>query len=203
MNIDLKEDGTAAVIADLKKIAGPLGEKASQSALKSCGWYMQQALKDEGRRGSSSRWGRLNPHTKILHQTHSGKYIKTTRWKTGKRKGQVRPKTSRAGKPLSRMVNAPRYVVTGNEVEIGFVGNARSAAGMISSMAVPAGIRVTPKMRRFFFAIGFPLKKETTWLYRRARPWVRPRYEKEKAGIGKRYEDKFIGALERYGVKFE
>jgi hypothetical protein len=104
---------------------------------------------------------------------------------------------------MGRLVNAPRYAVNGETVEIGFIGGARSVAGMISSMAVPAGIRVTPKMRRMFFACGFPLKKSTMWLYRRARPWVKPVYEANKMAIEMRYEDKFIGALERYGVKFE
>lgn len=205
MHIDLKEDGTAAVIADLKKITGKTGERASQSALKSCGYFLQQKLKEYGRKGSASRWGRLNPHSRILNKRSKTKpYAKQSKhYRTGYKKGKVKPIVSRNLKPLSRMVNAPRYVANGDTVEVGFVGNARSAAGMMSSMAVPAGIRVTPKMRRYFWGIGFPLRKETTWLYRRSRPWVKPVYEANKMAVEMRYEDKFIKALEKYGVKFE
>ncbi len=207
MKIALKEEGCADVIKSLQKITGKSGNRAQQSALKSCGWYLQQALKDEGRRGSRIKWGRLNPHTHILAARRptedEGSRRPIPRYKRGRYKGKPKSKKSRKLKPMSRMVNAPRYTVAGNTSESGFVAQADRFAGTISSMAVPAAIKVTPKMRRYFFAVGFPLKKETKWLYRRARRWVQPRYEQEKNRIGKRYEEKFIGALERYGVKFE
>jgi hypothetical protein len=210
MNISLKEDGSALVIENLKKITGPLGDKASASALKSCGYYLQQKIKAYGNRGSKTLWGRNNPHSGILKSTKKTgrrKPYKTTakHYKSGSRKGLIKPRTSKSARPMSRIVNAARYVYDANTdtVEIGFVGSARGLAGTISAMGTAAAIPVTDKMRRYFWGIGFPLKQSTKWLYRRKRTWIEPVYEREQNNVGPLYEQKFISALERYGVKFE
>jgi len=73
----------------------------------------------------------------------------------------------------------------------------------MSSHAVGFKTKVTPQMRKYFFAIGFPLKKETMWVSAPARPWIQPAFEEIKPEIGPMFERKFISALERYGMKFE
>jgi len=211
MHIDLKIKGLNEEIENLMNITGKLGDKATIRAIKSCAWFTQQKVKEYGRRGSRILWGRLNPHTPILKKyrpKQGKKEFVAPHYKQGKRKGQVIPKTSRSLKPFARIVNAPRYKVYGSTLEdaiaeIGFVGSARGLAGMISSHAVPAGIPVTERSRRYFFAVGFPLKKETKWLYRRKRPWIQPAFKLVEPHIVPRFEEKFISALKHYGVRFE
>jgi hypothetical protein len=210
MNITLKEAGISIMVEGLQKITGPMGDRASASALKSCGYYIQQEIKAYGNRGSKTLWGRNNPHSGILKSTKKTgrrKPYKTTakHYKAGSRKGQIKPRTSRNRKPMSRIVNAARYVYDQNTgtVDIGFVESARGLAGTVSAMGTASAIPVTDKMRKYLWGIGFPLKQSTKWLYRRKRTWIEPVYEREQNNIKPLYEQKFISALERYGVKFE
>lgn len=217
MHISMHESGARETIDRLLPMTGKLGQRAVTSALKSVGYNLQQDIQDYGRRGSRVLWGRNNPHTPIIRAAKGSakrqpKQIQTKRYKTGQRKGQVLPKRSRSTNPMSRLVNAPRYNVISEFanggldeqiVEIGFVGSASNLRGLVSSMAVPAAWRVTPKMRRFFWAIGFPIKESTQWLYRRKRPWVQPVFRQQEHKTDELFERKFISALERYGVNFD
>ena len=60
---------------------------------------------------------------------------------------------------------------------------------------------VSPKMRRFLFAVGFPIRKETTVLRTPARPWIDKVREKWDRQGGPFFEMQFWNALNRYRSK--
>jgi len=83
-------------------------------------------------------------------------------------------------------------------VEIGLLNPKPWYYTLMRRHAEGYSVRVTPRMRRMMFAVGFPLKEETTRLHIPARPWVRSVAERWKRKAAPLFEEKFWAALKRY-----
>jgi len=185
-------------------------QRAKAAALASVGYQLQQELKMEAKRSLTGagylHWPPLNPHTGVMSRTHdkSGRYrglgYKTTRYKTGDRKGQVIYRGSTRTQPFSRLINAVRYAVDDDDslVEIGFIERNAKLYQMLNLAATGFETTVTPRMRKHLFGSGFPLKAGTTTLKTPARPWVEPVRKATEGKVFQHFEAKFLEAIERY-----
>lgn len=61
---------------------------------------------------------------------------------------------------------------------------------------------ITPKMRRYLFAMGIPVPANQSTITAPARPWTGPVYESIKDDIPVHFEKKFVNALIRYSKKY-
>jgi hypothetical protein len=105
--------------------------------------------------------------------------------------------------PLLKLAGAVRYNYDKNlqQVGIGFIQSEGVSPGMLKLARMHAKgfeTRVTPKMRRLLFAIGFPVKKSTKVLKTPARPVIEPIFHQEQNNILKNLETKFWKSLNRY-----
>jgi len=211
MNFDLQAYGLKETIRNMAEMPG-LYKQARKSAMKSVGYEVQQELKSYGkmaRQHTAGPWPRLHAATpRIKSAKRKPITARQRRYKRGPRKGQVVPKyRTRSGSmntsnPMARLVNAPRYRVNsqGTAVQVGFYG---TPASLVAKHEDPYTVRVTPKMRRFFWALSLPLAKETKTLRIPERPLFSPVRDKMVPRLGDIFEDKFLRALERRGVDIE
>jgi hypothetical protein len=101
---------------------------------------------------------------------------------------------------MQRLVSTVRYQYRSyperEVMRIGFL--TRNLQRIAERLASGFSIPVTKRSRKFFFAIGLPLRKETTAFVVPARPLIEPVYnrEKDKLVIGYRrvFSLKFAGA---------
>lgn len=199
-------------IKNLKKEQA-LHLRATKSAISAVGFYLQKEIQRQGRLGSNSgsylNWPKLNPHTGILSKRR-GRYGKLQavknyrlRWK-GKKGEKTRVKSYRESwlssraNPFSRAVSLARYqkASTGLSVRIGFL-----KPGIMKLMQKQAEGWTTPvssSSRKMFFALGFPLKKETRELRVPGRPWVEVIFRHEQPKLPALFEQKYSGAIQRY-----
>ncbi len=186
--------------------------RARSSALRSLGYHLRQELIVQGQRatkGGYLNWPVLNPHTGVLNRARRSKFPlewKRTRWKGGDRKGLIIQRFSAQKEPLARMRSAIEYIVDEEDlfVEVGFLEPKNSSRSVrdyhkwVRAQAQGYSIQVTPRMRKKFFALGFPLRKETTQLKVPARPWVSRVEEVWRPKIHAHFETKFWNAINRY-----
>lgn len=211
VRFDLRMEG----YGDLAKLAGLPGEfrRAALSAMSSLGWHLQQAVKTAGRYGLSAplNWPELNPHTGVIamakRRVGGLKMTRMTyRWKDpdhpekGRKRviERIRSRISPRRTPMSRLVNAVRYVVYRDSmrVVIGFL--APGGEALARKQAQGFTVQVTPRMRRFLFGIGFPLAADTAVLTVPPRPLVGPVYRAMRPELGPMFSRKFFANLERY-----
>jgi len=202
LDVQLQVEGLSELTKAVLELPG-LFARARASALKSIGWELQQELRRAGQLGVQQLgWSPLNPHTGILSRgskgAMQGRWMKMTRGR-GRKKERIEHRES-GGNPMGRLVNAVRYEVDTDEnlVMIGFLRNEGNLFRLARLQAEGFETRITPRMRKFFFALGAPLKKETTVLKTPARPWVSQVYARERARIPGRFEEKFWAAMQRY-----
>jgi hypothetical protein len=190
--------------------------RAIRSALGSVGWLVKNKLY-----AATGKMPPLNPHSAVLTlamaRAASGKgggwvYKFTGRGKNRKRvKYFTRVGSASRGTggatdtpPFRRARNAIRYRVREDgAVQIGFLRGGRLIWGLsrsIAEQAEPLAETITPKMRRFFFAAGLPLKDATRTLFRPARPWLEPVLEQNGQLIRATFATKFFEALARYAA---
>jgi hypothetical protein len=190
-------------------------KSAVKSAMGSVGYHIKKDLTDYGKQGRAGKWKRksqVSPALSKGHRARRQRSIETKRYKRGQRKGQIRPKRSPSGAkglaPMGRLVNASSYKVYENplHLEVGFLS--KSAAALVLLHGKRRRIRVTPKMRRFFFAVGVPLDESTQSIQRPARPWFSPvRRQWTNDKVSDLFEEKFTASLNRQlkkkGLKIE
>jgi hypothetical protein len=213
LELYLDERGEIAIenMADLLKALPKEAERAKVSALKSEGYRLRELIKEAIRRGGpeGDTWDKLNPHTGVLSRAKKGS-VKNYKmvWKGQKgSKKRVRQykdvMLSTRSMPLLKMAAATRYKYDKDMdmVSIGFI----QRAGVSDNMLKLAGMhakgfktRITPKMRKMLFALGFPIKKSTTILETPARPVIEPIFRQEEKNIMRNIELKFFSNLNRY-----
>ena len=168
---------------------------ARQLALKAVG------VKIEGKlRSYPSGMERLNPFSQAIYRAKN--------WISGKGKIQILHGSKKAfgggyGLPFRNPVNAISYRVhPEGSVQIGFFRGDRgprdeALSRLIAMHAEAATIGVTAAMRRFFLAIGLPLRKTTTALHRPARPWLEPVFEQNASAIPEWFAKEFFAQLKK------
>ena len=213
LEIYLDERGEVAIenMEVLLKAFPQYAERATASALKSEGFRLRNLVKAAIRAGGvdGNKWEKLNPHTGVLSRAKKGtvKNYKMV-WKGQKgSKRRVRQykdvMLSTKSAPLSKLAGAVRYDYDSSDkmVSIGFIQNAGISAGMLKLAGMHAkgfNTRITPKMRKMLFALGFPVKKSTTTLESPARPVIEPVFRHEEGEIMRNIEQKFMASILRY-----
>ncbi|CCK81201.1 hypothetical protein [Desulfobacula toluolica] len=212
LEIHLDERGELAIenISALLKAFPQYAERATASALKSEGYRLKGLIQEAIRGGGvDGGWDELNPHTGVLARAKRGS-VKNYRmvWKGRKgSKKRVRQykevMLSKKKAPLSKLAGAVRYEYDEDMqmVNIGFMQSAGVSDSMVRLARMHAKgyeTRITPRMRKMLFALGFPVKKSTTTLKTPARPVIEPIFEQEKDNIMGNIERKFFRSLNRY-----
>ncbi len=193
-----------------------LADRAMASALKSEGWRLKNMIRLAVRRGGpgGGTWKKLNPHTGVLSRMRSRtgrrQTVKNFKmvWRGQKGSKQRVPQykevmLSTRKAPLTKLAGAVRYKYDPEEkmVSIGFLHEQGVSDGMLRLALMHAKgykTRITPKMRKMLFALGFPVKKSTTTLETPARPLIEPVFREEKSDIMINIERKFFKNLDRY-----
>jgi len=211
--IYIDERGEIAIenMETMLKAFPQLAERATASALKSEGYRLRNLIKTAIRAGGTdgNTWDKLNPHTGVLARAKKGSvknYKMVWKGKKGsKRRGRqykdVMLSTRTA--PLAKLAGAVRYEYDPDTqmVSIGFIRGKGVSDGMLRLAGMHAKgfkTRITPKMRKMLFALGFPVKKSTTTLESPARPVIEPIFRQEEGDIMRNIERKFFSNLERY-----
>lgn len=210
LEIYFDKRGEVAVenLADLLEQWGPTAGRAVNSALSSEGFrlrdVLQRAMQSGGPAGKS--WAKLSPHTPVLKQG-SRRWLKNWKmvWrgqKGNKRKGREywEWKGLPIAEPFARLKGGLRYKLNTEEslLSVGFVNPSTGLAKMLKMNAGGFSTPISARMRRFFFALGFPLKKSTTKVSSPARPLIEPVFAAESGNIAANLETKFFAALNRY-----
>ncbi|MGE4520639.1 MAG: hypothetical protein AB7E04_14150 [Desulfobacteraceae bacterium] len=196
-------------VDDLLEAFPKHGQRAVESAMKSEGHrlrnIMKQILSSDSGVGYVD-WPRLNPHTGVLNQAKNSwvqMYKKVWEGEKGSKKRvsrHVGTKLSKKQHPLLRFKGGLRYSFDSGSgtLSVGFVNPSSKFFALIKKQSKGYSTPVTDKMRKRMFALGFPLKKETTELVTPARPLIDPVFAAEEETIMKNIEAKFWSNLSRY-----
>lgn len=213
LEIYLDERGEVAIenMEIMLKAFPQYAERAAASALKSEGFRIRDMIKTAIRSGGpdGDKWEKLNPHTGIISMGKK-KTIKNYKmgW-TGNKGSKRRVRQykdvmlSTKTAPLSKLAGAVRYKYDSGDqtVSIGFLQSAGISSGLLKLAGMHAkGFKtnITQRMRKMLFALGFPVKKSTTYLESPARPVIDPIYRHEQANIMRNIESKFIASILKY-----
>lgn len=115
----------------------------------------------------------------------------------GQKISKVKKKLSMLEQPMARLRGFVRSRLdeVSKIITIGFYRNSGDGStdsrieDLVKKQAVRSTTIVTPKMRRFFFGIGFPTSQASLTL--RPRPWFIPVFEKVKSLIPAHFKQKF------------
>lgn len=183
-------------------------KRALLSALSAEGYRLKQVMASAIRSGGpgGEKWPQLNPHTGILGKAKRGT---VKNFRLSRKKGQQGKRiykeymTSTKRSPLLRLAGAVRYRVDKADMyaHIGFINDDAKGfrvQNIVSHAAKGFKTPLTNRMRRFAFAMGFPLKKDTTELVAPARPLIRPIFEKESGHVVKNLSVRIVNNITRY-----
>lgn len=212
LEIHIDKRGEAAIenLADLMEQFGPEAERAINSALASEGYrlrdIMQRVMTGDNAGPVGHSWAKLNPHTPIIKRG-SRRWLKNWKmvWrgvKGKKRRGRQywEWKGAPTAEPLARFKGGLRYKLDTEQslLSVGFVNASTGVTRLLKKQATGYSTPVTARLRRFFFALGFPLKRSTTSLETPARPLIEPIFMAEKDNIATELERKFFNSLAGY-----
>ena len=156
-------------------------------ALRHIGWWLRKEMQDAVYRGgpASARWPRLS-------QIHAMRTIDDAKAEQGR--GKRKPPATH---PFGRLVHAIgyRHDRAGMSVRIGWLS--RSAAQQAQKIQKGERIRVTDRMRRFFWAAGVPLSSHTREMVAPARNLIGPVYQEKRFEIQKRIEERILLNLQK------
>jgi len=164
-------------------------------ALRSSGWWLKREIQ-QGIRGGSPAGRPYSPlswiTTNRVLQRPLGGYLLWTGsgWKNTRRIQRKQRIPSKGWRALGRLYGAVRYrfYKDSRKTVVGWINKSAERLGMIQEEG--KNVRITERMRRFFWASGIPLKKETRYIKIPARPTIGPVYEKEEDKIGLYIENK-------------
>lgn len=175
--------------------------RARRSALSSLGYHIRMDLIREPVEP------RLSPYTGTLARRHgpqgSTRHVAPLthpRYKTGTRKGLIKVRRSTRSMPFVKLKNMVRYRIDdgAGEVAIGLLKSSDVFGDLMAQHARGFRLKVTPKMRRMFFALGLPLARRTTTLAVPPRPWIDKVRDRWTHRAGPFFEERFASALFRY-----
>lgn len=209
-------------LADLMDAFPQFAGRAIASAMRSEGYRLRGIMQDAiagggpGKKvalGTERSWPVLNPHTGVLAQSKRRittkdfkNYKMVWKGKKGSKKRVAEYKQvilSTRQDPLLRLRGGIRYAYDPETqlLTVGFVNQPRKVLRWVHAQAEGYSVKVTPRMRKYFFAIGFPLKKTTTTLRVPPRPLVEPIFRAEKDQILANIRQKFTNNVLRYMVE--
>jgi len=220
LEIYLDERGEVAIenMEILLKAFPQYADRAVASALSSEGDRLRDLIKTAIQSGGPEghKWEKLNPHTGVLSRVKAAKEKdpkyrlknykmvwrgkKGSKWKGKEYKASIlSTKTS----PMGKLAGAVRYKYDPADqmVNIGFIrasNISESVFKLVRILAKGFKTKITPDSRRMLFALGFPLKKSTSWLETPARPLIEPIFRKEERDIISNIEKKFMASMLRY-----
>ncbi len=185
-------------------------QRALASAMKSEGYRLSQIIKI----AAKALEPKLNPHTGILAQARNAqRIVKNYRMRWRGRKGSKtryraywNSRTSSRLQPISRMANAIGYNfddVTGTldvTFQKGLFGGSQGSRMryLMHKQAEGGSTVITPRMRRFLFAMGFPVSKGLQSLIMPQRPLFQPVFDAQKSIIVDMIKQKFNANIQRY-----
>ncbi|OPY15244.1 MAG: hypothetical protein A4E66_00163 [Syntrophus sp. PtaB.Bin001] len=194
-------------------------KRALTSAIRSESWRLKNVIRDTIRgNGPGGSWPGLNPHTGVLNKAAKGwvKNYRKSRYRFTA-KGTIKYKKavniyrdrmlSTKTRALQKLAGGTRYTYDNDLMvsEIGFLSGRSPGATTVLAKKHAQGfnVPVTPRSRRWAFALGFPLKKGTSLLNIPARPVVGPVFEKEKGrivqNINKKVPEKIMEYIQKAG----
>lgn len=157
-------------------------------AVKSAGWYMRGEVKEGIAKGAPGGVP-FAPFSTIT----TGRIIERYRGRKG-----MRPRNLRAPhRPLGRLGGpAVRYKFWPNSHRVQVVWLSRSAQYLGKMQQEGKKTRVTESMRRFFWAIGLKLGKNTRYIRMPGREVVEPEWRQNESYIPRYMEEKIWGYME-------
>ena len=213
MQINVQRETGEYGIENLEQIFADFPQYARRalvSALSAEGYRLKGVVAQAIRSGGPGGWQQNNPHTGVLNRAKRGTVKNFRISRKGLKKGEAGGKrvyreymTSTKRSPLLRLAGAVRYRVDKDEMyaNIGFIND--DAKGYRLQQIVGHAARgfktpLTPRMRRFAFGLGFPLRKDTNELVAPARPLMRPIFEKEAGNVVKNLSMRIVNNITRY-----
>ena len=197
-------------MADLMAAFPRYAHRAINSALASEGFRLKNIVQETIRAGGpGGSWPELNPHTGILglaKRRDLKNYKMGWRGPKGKKR-RVKLYWSAAGgkrstrrNPLLKLRGAVRYFVDKKTqtMNIGFIRASTRLLAIVHAQAEGFTTPVTPRMRKFMFAMGFPLKKSTRALRTPPRPLISRIFDLEKDNVHENLRRKFLLNVTRY-----
>lgn len=165
----------------LKRAAGQLPREFDR-ALKSVGWWLRGEIK-EGIKSGAPGGQPYKPYSSI-----------TTSKKFDRRKGIWRRGPHQ---PMGRLYSAVQYrfYKDSRRVIVGWITRSAERLGTIQETGKTMAI--TPRMRRYFWASGFPLSAGKTHIYIPKRPTIGPEYIENAPKIPGYIENKIWNYLEK------
>lgn len=187
-------------------------ERAMASALSSEGYRLKNLLqKAVAEGGVDGGWPKLNPHTGVLSRRRSRgggtQTVKNYRmvWRGPKgQKTRVRQyrqvMLSKKQKPLARLRGGIRYQVDRRDmsVVVGFVNTRVRLMQLARFHAEGFSTPITPRMRKMFFAMGFPVARDRKYVTTPARPLVGPVFVREREASLENVRTKYLENVRRY-----
>lgn len=194
--------------------------RAIASALKSEGYRLSQILKlVSAAHGVSGDWPLLNPHTGVLERktirrgprAGQTQMVKNFKWVWKGEKGKKKRVKEYRGQILStkrdpqaklRNIIGYQFDEDTTSVDISIqpaAGSRRNRLRYLMHLQSEGYSKaITPRMRKMLFALGFPIKKETTQLTTPQRALFQPVFDQQKETIIRNIDQKFQDALNRY-----
>lgn len=126
------------------------------------------------------------------------------RWQPGSDAPSKRRSIRKRGRFWGKLGNVILYRQYGRKkdqaaigIVPGYKGTSRKAEEYARALEKGGTRDVTPRMRRYFAAIGIPLRASTSVLVNKPRPLISLTYDKEKTGMVKNLESGFLKRLLR------
>ncbi len=167
------------------KVSPKRANWANREAFKMAGGHFRKKLRRDIEMGKIGGPKAVNPLTRMKGPKHRGNAVsylgRLVRFKVGLSKGQMLLR-------LGFLPDKSRFKFAGKSITIPTLGKIHEFGKRF---------RVTPQMKRYLAAIGFPIKKSTRFFSIPARPMIGPFFNREKNNfpkyINKRFFQKFLG----------
>lgn len=197
-----------------------LFKRALSSAASTVGMTFRKIAMDEGYRGRSVLgWAPRSTYASTLSKAKPGvrasnkafkvarqryKRIARNYWVDAEGKRMHKIWGSTAINPYGRLINALRYKKDYRKLSgvgllrMGFLRELRTVESLAMMAAKGGTISITPRMRRFFFALHLPLKAGRTTMTVPARPYIGRVWARHQAQMMALFRQKFYMNLDRY-----
>lgn len=166
-------------------------------ATKSAGWWLRKEIK-EGIREEAPGGDSYTPYSDVTKSGMLDAMRGRTKVKSGKRyRAPRRYHLNKEHKPMGRLYSATRYrfYSDSHRALVGWINRSAERLGTMQEKGTK--IKVTEKMRRFFFAAGFGMKKSTKYIKIPARPTIEPEYKENMDYIPQYMAKKIFSYMER------
>lgn len=162
-------------------------------ALKSTGWWLREEIKSGIRSGAPG-----GVKYKAYSSITKSRVLDSMRGRGKTTRGKWRAPRRRLAehKPMGKLYQATRYKYYGDSkrVLIGWINRSAEEIGTVQEQG--KSIPITPKMRKFFWASGIPLRKSKSHIYIPRRLTIEPEYRANAPLVTGYISDKIKGYIE-------